>query len=88
MKLHIIEFYDNYRGKKWKRFNNKKICELLYAKFQGKKELINHFEKGKVLSFESKDKRPLTLPTPNPLPKICIPIKFLNIFKSNYPFLK
>jgi hypothetical protein len=86
--FHIIDFYDCYRGKKWKRFNSEKKCELLYAKFQGKKELINHFEKGKVLSFESEDKRPLILPTPNPFPKITIPFKYLELFKSNYPFLK
>ena len=86
--FHIIDFYDSYRGKKWKRFNSEKICELLYAKYQGKKELINHFEKGKVLSFDSEDKRPLILPTPNPLPKITIPFKYLELFKSNFPFLK
>ena len=86
--LHIIEFYDLYRGKKWKKFNSEKICELVYAKFQGKKELINHFEKGKVLSFECEEKRPLILPTPNPLPKISIPIKYLELFKKCYPFVK
>ena len=86
--FHIIEFYDNYRGKKWKKFNSDKICELLYAKFQGKKELINHYEKGKFLSYESEDKRPLILPTPNPFPKISIPVKFLDLFKCNYPFVK
>ena len=86
--FHIIDFYDSYRGKKWKRFNSDKKCELLYAKYQGKKELINHFEKGIVLSFESEDKRPLILPTPNPLPKITIPFKYLELFKSNFPFIK
>ena len=34
--FHIINFYDLYRGKKWKRFNSEKTCELLYAKIQGK----------------------------------------------------
>ena len=86
--LQIIEFYDLYKGKKWKKFNSEKICELVYAKYQGKKELINHFEKGKVLSFESEEKRPLILPTPNPLPKISIPIKYLEFFKQSYPFIK
>ena len=57
----------------------------LYAKLQGKKELISHFEKGKVLSFENEDKRPLILNTPNPLPKINIPIYYLNIFNKLYP---
>ena len=64
------------------------LCELLYAKFQGKKELINHYEKGKFLSYESEDKRPLILPTPNPFPKISIPFKYLELFKSNFPFIK
>ena len=83
--FHIILFYELYRGKKWKKFNSDKKCELLYAKFQGKNELISHFEKGKVLSFNSEDKRPLILPTPNPLPKINLPLKFLTLFKEFYP---
>ncbi len=85
--FHIINFYDMYRGKKWKRFNSEKTCELLYAKIQGKKDLISHFEKGKVLSFESEDKRPLILPTPNPLPNIVIPFKFYDKFRKCYPYV-
>ena len=85
--FHIINFYDLYRGKKWKRFNSEKTCELLYAKIQGKKDLISHFEKGKVLSFDSEDKRPLILPTPNPLPNIVIPMKYYEIFKKFYPYV-
>ena len=83
--FHIILFYELYRGKKWKKFNSDKICELLYAKFQGKKELITHFEKGKVLSMESEEKRPLILPTPNPLPKISLPLYYLELFIKIYP---
>lgn len=84
--LHIIDFYETYRGKKWKRFNSEKICELVYAKIQGKKELVSHFEKGKVLSFNSEDKRPLILPTPNPPPKVKLPLKVLDTFIKAYPF--
>ena len=83
--FHIILFYELYRGKKWKKFNSEKICELLYAKFQGKKELISHFEKGKVLTMVSEEKRPLILPTPNPLPKINLPYYYLNLFIKTYP---
>ena len=83
--FHIILFYELYRGKKWKKFNSDKICELLYAKFQGKKELITHFEKGKVLSMESEEKRPLILPTPNPFPKISLPLYYLELFIKIYP---
>ena len=84
---HIILFYELYRGKKWKKFNSDKICELLYAKFQGRKELISHFEKGKVLSFDSEDKRPLILPVPHPLPKINLPCYYLDLFVKLYPYV-
>ena len=84
--LHIVYFYDLYRGKKWKRFNSEKICELVYAKIQGKKDLIAHFEKGKVLSFESEEKRPLILETPNPLPFVKLPIRIFETFRKLYPY--
>jgi hypothetical protein len=85
--FHIILFHELYSGKKWKKFNSEKICELLYAKYQGKKELIGHFEKGKVLSFESMEKRPLILATPNPLPKINLPYYFFDLFIKIYPHI-
>ena len=83
--MHIILFYELYCGKKWKKFKSDKICELLYAKFQNKKELISHFEKGKVLLFDSLEKRPLILPTPKILPNINIPFCYLELFKKLYP---
>ena len=83
--FHIILFYELYRGKKWKKFNSDKICELLYAKFQGRKELIAHFEKGKVLTFETEDKRPLILPVPHQFPKINLPFYYLDLFIKLYP---
>ena len=85
--FHIILFHELYSGKKWKKFNSEKICELLYAKYQGKKELIGHFEKGKVLSFENEEKRPLILATPNPLPKINLPYYFFDLFIKIYPHI-
>jgi hypothetical protein len=74
--LHILYFYNVFRGKKWPRFNSEKICELAYAKFQGKKELISHFEKGTVMLFESQDKRPVILDTPKPLPCVELPVVY------------
>ena len=82
----IIEFYHLYIGKKWKYFNSEKKCDLLYAKIQGKRDLIKHFEKGKILSLDSEDKKPLILPTPINLPKIKIPLDYLNFFVKIYPF--
>ena len=51
--IHIMHFYDEYRGKKWQRFNSDKICELAYAKFQGRKELMAHIEKNCVVKSEN-----------------------------------
>ena len=84
--FYIIEFYNLYIGKKWKYFNSEKKCDLLYAKIQGKRDLIKHFEKGKILSLDSEDKKPLILPTPFNFPKIKIPIEYLNFFIKIYPF--
>jgi hypothetical protein len=51
---------------------------LAYAKYQGKKELINHFEKGNVLQFDNEDKKPVILTTPDPLPKVDMPLVKIN----------
>jgi len=84
---HIILFYELYRGKKWRKFNSEKKCELLYAKFQGRKELISHFERGKILFFDSEDKKPLILPVPSFYPTIKFPFSYLSIFTKLYPYI-
>ena len=85
--MHIILFYELYRGKKWRKFNSEKKCELLYAKFQGRKELISHFERGKILFFDSEDKKPLILPVPSFYPTIKFPFSYLSIFTKLYPYI-
>lgn len=72
--MHIIGFYDAFRGKRWRRFKSDKICELAYAKFQGKEELKTHFLNGSVIKLDSEDKKPIILPTPDPLPAVQIPL--------------
>jgi hypothetical protein len=72
--MHIIGFYDAFRGKRWRRFKSDKICELAYAKFQGKEELKTHFLNGSVIKLDSEDKKPVILPTPDPLPPVQIPL--------------
>jgi hypothetical protein len=78
--MHVVLFYNNFRGKKWKKFNSEKICDLAYAKFQGKKDLIAHFEKGANMNFESDDKKPIILLNPNPIPKIEMPMVKFDLF--------
>lgn len=61
--FHVLYFYEQFRGKKWNRFNSDKLCELAYAKFQGKKQLVEHFERGYVMKYETDEKKPLILNT-------------------------
>ena len=72
--MHILGFYNAFRGNKWRRFKSDKICELAYAKFQGKEELKTHFLNGSVIKLDSEDKKPVILPTPDPLPPVQIPL--------------
>jgi len=53
----ILMFHDIFRGKKWQRFNSLKECEIRYARFQGKAELNNHFEKILTLHNLNEDKK-------------------------------
>lgn len=40
----IKDFYMEFNGKKWNKFNSEKICELAYARIQGTVSLIDHFQ--------------------------------------------
>jgi len=83
--MHIIHFFETYKGKKWRCFNSEKVCELAYAKYQGKKELVEHFARGNIMNNISQDKNPVILPTPDPLPLIELPNKYLKVFLDVYP---
>jgi hypothetical protein len=48
---------------------------LAYAKFQGKKELVKHFEKGSIMHVDSDDKKPVILDIKNP-PKVELPVVY------------
>ena len=32
----IVPFYQQYHGKKWEKFNSEKVCDIAYARIQGK----------------------------------------------------
>jgi hypothetical protein len=40
----ICEFYKEFNGRRWDRFNSEKICELAYARIQGTTNLMDHFQ--------------------------------------------
>lgn len=40
----ILDFYKEFNGRRWDRFNSEKICELAYARIQGTTNLMDHFQ--------------------------------------------
>eukprot|EP01116_Phalansterium_solitarium_P016143 TRINITY_DN3681_c0_g1_i3.p1 TRINITY_DN3681_c0_g1~~TRINITY_DN3681_c0_g1_i3.p1 ORF type:complete len:1149 (+),score=205.66 TRINITY_DN3681_c0_g1_i3:190-3636(+) len=54
----IIRFYSEFNNKKWERFNSEKVCEIAYARIQGKNSLISHFQNSSLMS-EDKKCRPI-----------------------------
>ena len=83
--VYIIDFYDKYSGKKWKKFNSDKICELAYAKVQGKEELIKHIsQSGIANSFDMPVY--LTYDIKEEKQAIELPMKYLQAFLNFYPY--
>jgi len=64
----IIPIFAQFYGKKWTNFNSEKICELRYAKIQGKVELVKHFQFSSVMNLRDRKIKPLILNVP-PLTK-------------------
>jgi hypothetical protein len=46
----IPDFYESFNEKKWEKFNSEKICEITYARIQGKQNLIEHFQNSSLMS--------------------------------------
>mmetsp|Transcript_9449 Transcript_9449/g.19864 ORF Transcript_9449/g.19864 Transcript_9449/m.19864 type:complete len:1071 (-) Transcript_9449:110-3322(-) len=45
----IVPFFDAYNGKSWKRFNSDKICDITYARIQGKAAMLKRFENSALM---------------------------------------
>jgi protein phosphatase 1 regulatory subunit 42 len=55
---HIVRLHARFHGRRWDRFNSEKVCELAYARIQGKAALVSHFQHSSLL-HEDKRCRPL-----------------------------
>ena len=55
---HIARLVARFHGKRWDRFNSEKVCEIAYARIQGKAALVSHFQHSSLL-HEDKRCRPL-----------------------------
>ena len=84
--FHILSFYEHYYGKKWRKFNSDKKCELAYAKIQGKDNLMKNI----ILSENYNNEKNIPIyyinKNINKENNICIPLKFLQAFLNFYPF--
>jgi RNA recognition motif-containing protein len=45
----IVPFFDEYNGRSWKRFNSDKICDITYARIQGKAAMLKRFENSALM---------------------------------------
>jgi RNA recognition motif-containing protein len=45
----ILPFFDEYNGTSWKRFNSDKICDITYARIQGKAAMLKRFENSALM---------------------------------------
>ena len=46
----VMSFVDAFKGKKWKFFNSEKICDVTYARIQGKAAMISRYV---VVNFDN-----------------------------------
>ncbi|CAN8069983.1 unnamed protein product [Agarophyton chilense] len=51
---YIEPFYNAFHGKKWGRFNSEKVCEITFARIQGRQQLIAHFQNSSLLLEDPK----------------------------------
>ena len=84
--FHILSFYEHYYGKKWRKFNSDKKCELAYAKIQGKENLMKNI----ILSENYNNEKNIPIyylnQNINKENNISIPLKYLQAFLNFYPF--
>jgi hypothetical protein len=48
----IVPFHQQYFGKTWKVFNSEKVCDVTYARIQGKAGMLKRFENSSLMEKE------------------------------------
>ena len=59
--LHLVNFAIEFKGKKWRKFNSNKICDIVYAKMQGRDELMKHFKRNGFAADVTDEMKPILL---------------------------
>lgn len=52
----IVPFHRRYYGKHWRTFNSDKICEITYARIQGKSAMLKRFENSALMEKDEEYK--------------------------------
>eukprot|EP00004_Rigifila_ramosa_P024663 TRINITY_DN721_c0_g1_i1.p1 TRINITY_DN721_c0_g1~~TRINITY_DN721_c0_g1_i1.p1 ORF type:complete len:752 (+),score=107.44 TRINITY_DN721_c0_g1_i1:330-2258(+) len=62
----VLQFYSAFQGARWEKFNSDKVCEVAYARIQGREALIAHFNHSPSVLGEDRDRlnvhKPRTVP--------------------------
>jgi hypothetical protein len=61
----VKKFYEEFHQKKWEKFNSEKVCQIAFARIQGKSSLIENF-RNSTLMFEDQGCRPLIFHSSGP----------------------
>jgi len=48
----IPEFFGTFNNRKWNNYNSGKICEITYARLQGKDALVKRFERSSIMDMD------------------------------------
>jgi len=62
---HILPFFREFSGHKWRNFNSEKVCALTFARIQGKQAMIARFQNSSLLDKDEAYK-PLLFVTSGP----------------------
>lgn len=54
----IIPLVERFNHRKWERFNSEKVCNISYARIQGRSSLVAHFQNSSLM-HEDKRCRPI-----------------------------
>jgi len=51
---YIVPFYEQFHAHKWGKFNSEKVCEISYARIQGKNAMVTHFQNSSLMNEDPK----------------------------------
>ena len=92
--MHVLYFFSEFNNKKWNQFNSGKRCQLVYAKTQGKKDLIKYIQRKNGINIFSNNSMNtckqnyfyIQNDTLDLRADIEIPMKYYNVFVNYYPY--